>query len=159
MPVIVSTSGSLHSEFVWLLFLQDHQETDRFFSVSGVQFPSCTSGSLEGVTRGVRDVPVPFSHVPPPQMCQHLVIGFVPGGNSSPSHESQFMDNISMCFGLMVVIQRVWMPQGSILSTSIVNKSGIPSFTFMTTWKRTQEGKLDHGTCHWGWYYTRVFFS
>jgi hypothetical protein len=36
MPVIVSTSGRLHSEFVRLLFLQDHRETDRFFASSGV---------------------------------------------------------------------------------------------------------------------------
>ena len=33
-----STSGRLHSEFVRLLFLQDHRETDRFFASSGVQF-------------------------------------------------------------------------------------------------------------------------
>jgi hypothetical protein len=36
---IVSTSGRLHSEFVRLLFLQDHRETDRFFAASGVQLP------------------------------------------------------------------------------------------------------------------------
>ncbi len=30
-----STSGRLHSEFVRLLFLQAHRETDRFFAVSG----------------------------------------------------------------------------------------------------------------------------
>jgi hypothetical protein len=39
MTVIASTSGCLHSEFVCLLFLQTHRETDRFFKVSGVQFP------------------------------------------------------------------------------------------------------------------------
>jgi hypothetical protein len=32
-----STSGRFHSEFVRLLFLQTHRETDRFFAVSGVQ--------------------------------------------------------------------------------------------------------------------------
>jgi hypothetical protein len=32
MSVITSTSGRLHSEFVRLLFLQTHRETDRFFS-------------------------------------------------------------------------------------------------------------------------------
>ncbi len=37
MSVIVSTSGRLHSEFVRLLFLQAHRETDRFFTDSGVQ--------------------------------------------------------------------------------------------------------------------------
>ena len=31
MPVITSTSGRLHSEFIRLLFLQAHRETDRFF--------------------------------------------------------------------------------------------------------------------------------
>ncbi len=37
MPVIASTSGRLHSEFIRLLFLQAHRETDRFFAASGVQ--------------------------------------------------------------------------------------------------------------------------
>ncbi len=37
MPDIPSTSGRLHSEFVRLLFLQTHRETDRFFAASGVQ--------------------------------------------------------------------------------------------------------------------------
>jgi hypothetical protein len=37
MSVIASTSGRIHSEFVRLLFLQDHRETDRFFAASGVQ--------------------------------------------------------------------------------------------------------------------------
>ncbi len=36
MPTIASTSGRLHSEFVCLLFLQAHRETDRFFTASGV---------------------------------------------------------------------------------------------------------------------------
>jgi hypothetical protein len=31
MTVIVSTSGRLHSEFIRILFLQAHWETDRFF--------------------------------------------------------------------------------------------------------------------------------
>ncbi len=37
VPVIASTSGRLHSEFVFLLFLQAHRETDRFFAASGGQ--------------------------------------------------------------------------------------------------------------------------
>ena len=37
IPPIPSTSGRLHSEFVRLLFLQAHRETDRFFADSGVQ--------------------------------------------------------------------------------------------------------------------------
>ena len=38
MTDIPSTSGRLQSEFVRLLFLQVHRETDRFFVVLGVQF-------------------------------------------------------------------------------------------------------------------------
>ena len=33
---MVSTSGRLHSEFIRILFLQAHRETDRFLAVSGV---------------------------------------------------------------------------------------------------------------------------
>jgi hypothetical protein len=44
MPAIVSTSGRLHSEFVRLLFLQAHRETDRFFADSGVQLAQPNSG-------------------------------------------------------------------------------------------------------------------
>ncbi len=36
IPTITSTSGRLHSEFIRNLFWQDHRETDRFFTVSGV---------------------------------------------------------------------------------------------------------------------------
>ncbi len=36
MTAIASTSDRLHSEFVRLLFLQTHRETDRFFTDSGV---------------------------------------------------------------------------------------------------------------------------
>jgi hypothetical protein len=35
---IPSTSGRFHSEFIRLLFLQTHRETDHFFEVSGSQF-------------------------------------------------------------------------------------------------------------------------
>jgi hypothetical protein len=44
MTGIPSTSGRLHSEFVRLLFLQTHRETDRFFPASGVQSAKSTSG-------------------------------------------------------------------------------------------------------------------
>jgi hypothetical protein len=43
MTDIDSTSRRLHREFVLLLFLQDHRETDRFFSDSGVDLPESTS--------------------------------------------------------------------------------------------------------------------
>jgi hypothetical protein len=39
-----STSGRLHSEFIRLLFLQVHRETDRFFAASGVQLAQSTRG-------------------------------------------------------------------------------------------------------------------
>jgi hypothetical protein len=44
MSSIVSTSGRLHREFIRLLFLQPHGETDRFFPVSGVHLPEHNSG-------------------------------------------------------------------------------------------------------------------
>ena len=43
MTSITSTSGRLHCEFVCLLFLQDHRETERFFAVSGVHVELSTS--------------------------------------------------------------------------------------------------------------------
>ena len=46
MPAIASTSGRLHSEFVRLLFLQAHRETDRFFAASGVELAQSTSGQF-----------------------------------------------------------------------------------------------------------------
>jgi hypothetical protein len=46
MPAIASTSGRLHSEFVRLLFLQAHRETDSFFAASGVQSAQSTSGGF-----------------------------------------------------------------------------------------------------------------
>jgi hypothetical protein len=36
MPAIAGTTGRFHSEFIRLLFLQAHRETDRFFAASGV---------------------------------------------------------------------------------------------------------------------------
>ena len=44
MPAIPSTSGRLHSEFIRLLFLQAHRETDRFFAASGVQLAQTDRG-------------------------------------------------------------------------------------------------------------------
>ena len=52
IPVIASTSGRLHSEFIRLLFLQAHRETDRFFAASGVQPAQHTSGGLFTHKRG-----------------------------------------------------------------------------------------------------------
>ena len=44
MLAITSTSGRLHSEFIRLLFLQAHRETDRFFAASGVQLAQSHRG-------------------------------------------------------------------------------------------------------------------
>jgi hypothetical protein len=57
MPSIASTSGRLHSEFVRLLFLQVHRETDRFFAASGVQSAQSTSGNLIESLRALPLVP------------------------------------------------------------------------------------------------------
>jgi hypothetical protein len=51
MPAIASTSGRLHSEFIRLLFLQDHRETDRFFAASGVPLAQSTSGGFFHIRR------------------------------------------------------------------------------------------------------------
>ncbi len=46
MSTIVGTNGRLHSDFIRLLFLQVHRETDRFFfTVSGVQSPQSNLGT------------------------------------------------------------------------------------------------------------------
>jgi hypothetical protein len=52
IPTIPSTSGRLHSEFIRLLFLQTHRETDRFFAASGVQLAQTNRG-LFHYRRGV----------------------------------------------------------------------------------------------------------
>jgi hypothetical protein len=46
MPVITNTSGRSHIEFVCLLFLQTHRETDRFFAASGVQLAQHDRGKF-----------------------------------------------------------------------------------------------------------------
>ena len=46
MTTIPSTSWRLYSEFVRLLFLQEHRETDRFFEVSGVQLVQTGCGQF-----------------------------------------------------------------------------------------------------------------
>ena len=51
MSAIASTSGRLHCEFVCLLFLQDHRETDRFFTDSGVQVCNITVTSSTVTTQ------------------------------------------------------------------------------------------------------------
>ena len=43
MPAIAGTSGRLHSEFVRLLFLQAHRESDLFFAASGVHLAQFTT--------------------------------------------------------------------------------------------------------------------
>ncbi len=45
MPGIAGTNGRLHSDFIRLLFLQAHRETDRFFAVSGVQSAESNLGA------------------------------------------------------------------------------------------------------------------
>jgi hypothetical protein len=46
MSTIVLTSGRLHGEFVRILFLQAHRETDRFFAPSGVQLTQHNRGGF-----------------------------------------------------------------------------------------------------------------
>jgi hypothetical protein len=46
MSSIAGTSDRLHCEFIRLLFLQAHRDTDRFFAASGVQLSQQTSGGF-----------------------------------------------------------------------------------------------------------------
>jgi hypothetical protein len=46
MSVITSTSDRLHSDFIRILFLQAHRETDRFFAGSGVQSAQSNMGAF-----------------------------------------------------------------------------------------------------------------
>ena len=46
MSAIANTSGRLHSEFIRILFLQVHRETDRFFAASGVQSAQSNMGGF-----------------------------------------------------------------------------------------------------------------
>jgi hypothetical protein len=43
---IAGTNGRLHSEFIRILFLQTHRETDLFFAVSGVQSAQSNMGGF-----------------------------------------------------------------------------------------------------------------
>jgi hypothetical protein len=45
ISAIAGTTGRLHSEFIRLLFLQAHRETDRFFAASGVQSATSNLGA------------------------------------------------------------------------------------------------------------------
>jgi hypothetical protein len=47
MSSISSTSGKLYGEFIRLLFLQAHRETDRIFAASGVQFDQPNRGLFQ----------------------------------------------------------------------------------------------------------------
>jgi hypothetical protein len=51
IPGIPSTSDRLNSEFIRLLFLQTHWETDRFLEASGVQSTNLIVGISTSVTR------------------------------------------------------------------------------------------------------------
>ena len=46
IPAIASTSGRLHTEFIRILFLQAHRETDLFFTSSGVQSAQSNMGAF-----------------------------------------------------------------------------------------------------------------
>jgi hypothetical protein len=46
MTAIVSTSGRIHIDFIRILFLQAHRETDRVFGTTGVQSAQSNMGSF-----------------------------------------------------------------------------------------------------------------
>ncbi len=44
MSTVPNTSGRLHSEYIRLLFLETHRETDLFLTTSGSQIPQQNCG-------------------------------------------------------------------------------------------------------------------
>ncbi len=59
IPAIPSTSGRLHGEFIRLLFLQTHRETDHFFTSSGVRVKAHSQTSRLLTSSLSLGVPVP----------------------------------------------------------------------------------------------------
>jgi hypothetical protein len=56
MPPIDSTSDMLHNEFIRLLFLQAHRESDRFFASSGVQLAQPNRGLFHFLHTSFSDI-------------------------------------------------------------------------------------------------------
>ena len=92
MPVITSTSGRLHGEFIRLLFLQAHRETDLFFAASGVQPVQHTSGGIFTFKRAAfltqLKAKVDSSLAKAAAMCVNLNIDGAPITSRSHTHPS-----------------------------------------------------------------------
>ena len=92
-----STSGRLHSEFIRLLFLQSHRETDRFFSASGVQSPQHTSGGIYTFKRAAfltqLKAKVGSSLAKAATMCVNLNIDGAPITSRSDTHPSHSQES------------------------------------------------------------------
>ena len=91
MPAIASTSGRLHSEFIRLLFLQAHRETDRFFAVSGVQPVQSNRGTFHfqrAAFLGYLKAKIGSSLAKATSMCVNLNIDGAPITSRSHTHPS-----------------------------------------------------------------------
>ena len=92
MPAIARTSGRLHSEFIRLLFLQAHRETDSFFAASGVQPVHHTSGGIFHFKRAAflsqLKAKVGSSLAKTAAMCVNLNIDGAPITSRSHTHPS-----------------------------------------------------------------------
>ena len=91
MPAIASTSGRLHSEFIRLLFLQAHRETDRFFAASGVQPAQSNRGTFHfkrEVFLGQLKAKIGSSLAKDTALCVNLNIDGTPITSRSDTHPS-----------------------------------------------------------------------
>jgi hypothetical protein len=86
MPAIARTFGRLHSEFMRLLFLQAHRETDRFFAASGVQIAQSTSGLFHFRRAAFSSTLKARSAVPSPRLQLYVLHSILMGRLSLQEH-------------------------------------------------------------------------
>jgi hypothetical protein len=103
MPAIASTSGRLHSEFIRLLFLQAHRETDRFFAASGVQSAQSNRGTFHfkrAVFLGELKVKIGSSLAKAATLCVNLNIDGAPITSRSHTHPSHSQESLLLTSSL-----------------------------------------------------------
>jgi hypothetical protein len=112
MPAIASTSVRLHSEFVRLLFLQAHRETDRFFAASGVQLAQYNCASS---TTTVWRSPYSFD-----RKCEH---------SRSGCRTTDYFEYIRRTFNVTITHSPIALENLSLINLSIFRYSSPPRNT------------------------------
>ena len=107
MPVIASTSGRLHSEFIRLLFLQAHRETDRFFAASGVQPAQSNRGTFHferATFLGQLKSKIDSSLAKATDLCVNLNIDGAPITSRSHTHPSHSQESHLLTSSLSLLL-------------------------------------------------------